>query len=51
MITSAGIMLQNEIEMLVLAREMNMVSTVAGPVFGATTGAQIPIDGGNDRVI
>ena len=28
-----------------------MVSTVAGPVFGATTGAQIPIDGGNDRVI
>ena len=28
-----------------------MVSTVAGPVFCATTGAQIPIDGGNDRVI
>ena len=28
-----------------------MVSTVAGPVFSATTGAQIPIDGGNDRVI
>ncbi|MDP0490053.1 MAG: SDR family oxidoreductase [Verrucomicrobiota bacterium JB023] len=28
-----------------------MISTVAGPVFGATTGAQIPIDGGNDRVI
>jgi NAD(P)-dependent dehydrogenase (short-subunit alcohol dehydrogenase family) len=28
-----------------------LVSTVAGPVFGATTGAQIPIDGGNDRVI
>lgn len=28
-----------------------MVSTVAGPVFAATTGAQIPIDGGNDRVI
>jgi NAD(P)-dependent dehydrogenase (short-subunit alcohol dehydrogenase family) len=28
-----------------------MVSTVAGPAFKATTGAQIPIDGGNDRVI
>ena len=28
-----------------------MVSQVAGPVFYATTGAQIPIDGGNDRVI
>jgi len=28
-----------------------MVATMAGPVFKATTGAQIPIDGGNDRVI
>lgn len=28
-----------------------MVSTVAGPVFTGTTGAQIPVDGGNDRVI
>lgn len=28
-----------------------MISTVAGPVFASTTGAQIPIDGGNDRVI
>jgi rhamnose utilization protein RhaD (predicted bifunctional aldolase and dehydrogenase)/NAD(P)-dependent dehydrogenase (short-subunit alcohol dehydrogenase family) len=28
-----------------------MVVAVAGPVFGRTTGAQIPIDGGNDRVI
>jgi NAD(P)-dependent dehydrogenase (short-subunit alcohol dehydrogenase family) len=28
-----------------------MVSTVAGPVFGSTTGAQIPIDGGNERVV
>ena len=28
-----------------------MISTVAGPVFAATTGAQIPVDGGNDRVI
>ena len=28
-----------------------LISTVAGPIFGSTTGAQIPIDGGNDRVI
>ena len=28
-----------------------MVSTVAGPVFGSTTGAQIPIDGGSERVV
>lgn len=28
-----------------------LVSTVAGKAFIATTGAQIPIDGGNDRVI
>ena len=29
----------------------NLVCTMAGPVFGKTTGAQIPIDGGNERVI
>jgi len=29
----------------------NLVSTLAGPLFAKTTGAQIPIDGGNDRVI
>ena len=28
-----------------------LISTIAGPIFGSTTGAQIPIDGGNDRVI
>ena len=28
-----------------------LISTMAGPVFACTTGAQIPIDGGNDRVI
>lgn len=28
-----------------------LVCTLAGPVFSKTTGAQIPIDGGNDRVI
>ena len=29
----------------------NLVCAVAGPVFAKTTGAQIPVDGGNDRVI
>lgn len=28
-----------------------MVATLAGSVFGKTTGAQVPIDGGSDRVI
>ena len=28
-----------------------MVCAMAGPVFGKTTGAQVPVDGGNDRVI
>lgn len=28
-----------------------LVSAMAGPAFALTTGAQIPIDGGNDRVI
>ena len=28
-----------------------LVCAMAGPAFGKTTGAQIPIDGGNDRVI
>ena len=28
-----------------------MVASVASPLFGKTTGAQIPVDGGNDRVI
>ncbi len=28
-----------------------VVATMLGPTFAATTGAQIPIDGGNDRVI
>ena len=27
------------------------VSALVGPAFAKTTGAQIPIDGGNDRVI
>jgi hypothetical protein len=28
-----------------------MVSAVAGAPFAKTTGAQIPVDGGNDRII
>ncbi len=28
-----------------------MVATMAGPAFAKTTGAQIPVDGGNDRTI
>jgi NAD(P)-dependent dehydrogenase (short-subunit alcohol dehydrogenase family) len=28
-----------------------LVTQLAGPAFAATTGAQIPIDGGSDRVI
>jgi enoyl-[acyl-carrier-protein] reductase (NADH) len=29
----------------------NLLSVMASKVFRATTGAQVPIDGGNDRVI
>jgi NAD(P)-dependent dehydrogenase (short-subunit alcohol dehydrogenase family) len=29
----------------------SMVSTMCGPVFSKTTGSQISLDGGNDRVI
>lgn len=29
----------------------NMVASMAGTTFGKTTGAQVPVDGGNDRVI
>lgn len=28
-----------------------LLSTMASSIFGATTGAQVPVDGGNDRVI
>jgi hypothetical protein len=28
-----------------------VIVELCGPTFSATTGAQIPIDGGNDRVI
>ncbi|MEX2578734.1 MAG: bifunctional aldolase/short-chain dehydrogenase [Verrucomicrobiales bacterium] len=29
----------------------NMVAAMSSPLFGKTTGAQLPVDGGNDRVI
>ncbi|MFV0427259.1 MAG: SDR family oxidoreductase [Beutenbergiaceae bacterium] len=29
----------------------NLVAAMAGPLFAATTGAQVPIDGGSDRII
>jgi len=29
----------------------NLVAEICGPIFIATTGAQIPIDGGNERTI
>lgn len=41
-------LLRREIRAADIAR---LISTLAGPAFAATTGAQIPIDGGNDRVI
>jgi NAD(P)-dependent dehydrogenase (short-subunit alcohol dehydrogenase family) len=28
-----------------------LAAAMAGPLFASTTGAQVPIDGGNDRVI
>ena len=33
------------------AEVARMVGVMAGPVFSKTTGAQVPIDGGNDRVV
>ena len=43
---------RNILKKEVTSREVaEMVAAVAGPVFLKTTGAQIPIDGGNDRVI
>ena len=41
-------LLKTEIKSTDIAR---LISSMSGPVFRATTGAQIPIDGGNDRVI
>ncbi len=41
-------LLKTEVSSADVAR---MVCAVAGPAFARTTGAQIPVDGGNDRVI
>jgi rhamnose utilization protein RhaD (predicted bifunctional aldolase and dehydrogenase)/NAD(P)-dependent dehydrogenase (short-subunit alcohol dehydrogenase family) len=41
-------LMQTEICSLDVGR---MVSAMAGRLFGKTTGAQVPVDGGNDRVI
>jgi enoyl-[acyl-carrier-protein] reductase (NADH) len=29
----------------------DLVVAMAGPLFGKTTGAQVPVDGGSDRII
>ena len=41
-------LLQTEIKSKDVGR---MASAMAGALFGKTTGAQVPVDGGNDRVI
>ena len=43
---------QNVLKVEITSKDVAaMVCTLAGSVFAKTTGAQIPIDGGNDRVI
>jgi len=43
---------RNILKKEVTSKEVSeMVAVVSGPVFSKTTGAQIPIDGGNERVI
>ncbi|AWT60218.1 MAG: putative NAD-dependent oxidoreductase [Candidatus Moanabacter tarae] len=43
---------RNLLKTEILAEDVaRMVCAVAGPVFSKTTGAQIPLDGGNERVI
>ena len=42
----------NLLEVEIRAAQVGALATaMAGPLFAATTGAQVPIDGGNDRVI
>jgi len=42
----------NILKVEVTSRDVgDLVCAMAGPLFGKTTGCQIPIDGGNDRVI
>jgi len=51
-ITVAEYKARNVLKQEVTSQEVaELVATVAGPAFAKTTGAQIPIDGGNDRVI
>jgi rhamnose utilization protein RhaD (predicted bifunctional aldolase and dehydrogenase)/NAD(P)-dependent dehydrogenase (short-subunit alcohol dehydrogenase family) len=51
-LTVAEYKARNLLKQPVTSQEVaQMVCTVAGPIFGKTTGAQIPIDGGSDRVI
>ncbi|MGD8414047.1 MAG: bifunctional aldolase/short-chain dehydrogenase [Candidatus Latescibacterota bacterium] len=43
---------RNLLKVEILSRDVaELACVVAGPAFARTTGAQIPIDGGNDRVI
>jgi NAD(P)-dependent dehydrogenase (short-subunit alcohol dehydrogenase family) len=43
---------RNLLKVEILSRDVaELVCVLAGPAFARTTGAQIPIDGGNDRVI
>jgi len=42
----------NLLKVEVTSRDVaEMVSEMAGPLFAKTIGAQVPIDGGNERVI
>jgi NAD(P)-dependent dehydrogenase (short-subunit alcohol dehydrogenase family) len=43
---------RNVLQVEVASRDVaELVATMCGPVFAKTTGAQVPIDGGNERVI
>jgi NAD(P)-dependent dehydrogenase (short-subunit alcohol dehydrogenase family) len=42
----------NVLQVEVTSRDVaELAAEMCGPLFGKTTGAQVPIDGGNDRVI
>ena len=42
----------NVLKVEVTSRDVaELVAEMCGPIFGKTTGAQVPVDGGNDRVI
>ena len=51
-LTVAEYKTRNLLKQPVTSREVaNLVCAMAGPLFAKTTGAQVPIDGGSDRVI